>query len=301
MTSSYVPLQMSWDLYGEWGDQQALYRNVSEKNAQLEKRLENVIREDFERDLEAERRKTATLQDSVKESEKEYHKLKAQYDRLKRKALLGGGDSKEGNQSFNIQERQNDPGARMKQGMAFGAGIGGAGGLDVGAVVGNMEATGVQRTPIVNRTMAGGMPPGGGATWRQPQAPVARHAAQRQPFSAMDMRSFRTSASTARSEHSDSTAEVEGLVSQTGGRPRHGGRSNDQGQWPQQQRGVTAQTQSVRENVKRRTNVKEGGGTAAQRRRKLHACMRYERTKIWIRKNKKATREETRAPLAVGG
>lgn len=68
--------------------------------------------------------------------------LQAQYDRLKRKALLGG-DSKEGNQSFNIQERQNDAGARMKQGMAFGAGIGGAGGVDVGAVVGNMEATGV--------------------------------------------------------------------------------------------------------------------------------------------------------------
>lgn len=100
----------------------------------------------------------------------------------------------------------------------------------------------------MNRTMAGGMQPGGGATWRQPQAPVARHAAQRQPFSAMDMRSFRTSASTARSEHSDSTAEVEGLVNQTGGRSRHGGRSNDQGQWSgqQQQRGMTAQTQSSR-------------------------------------------------------
>ncbi len=36
----------------------------------------NFVGSDFERDLEAERRKTATLQDSVKESEKEYHKLK---------------------------------------------------------------------------------------------------------------------------------------------------------------------------------------------------------------------------------
>ncbi|KAI0356722.1 hypothetical protein OH77DRAFT_229696 [Trametes cingulata] len=124
----------------------------------------------------------------------------------------------------------------MKQGMAFGAGIGGGGGVDVGAVVGNMEAAGIQRTPIVNRTMAGGamgMQAGGGmAQWRQPQAPVARHAAQRQPFNAMmDQRSFRTSGSTARSEHSDSTTEVENLIAQTG--TRHGGRSNQGGgaQW----------------------------------------------------------------------
>ncbi|KAI9063378.1 hypothetical protein FKP32DRAFT_1572013 [Trametes sanguinea] len=78
-----------YQVHQEHSFQQALYRNVNEKNAQMEKRLENVIREangeislltnklsDLERDLEAERRKAATLQDSLKESEKEYHKLK---------------------------------------------------------------------------------------------------------------------------------------------------------------------------------------------------------------------------------
>ncbi|KAI0829396.1 hypothetical protein BC628DRAFT_1131096 [Trametes gibbosa] len=202
---------------------------------------------DLERDLDGERRKSAGMQDSLKESEKEYHKLKAQYDKLKRKALLGGGvGTKDGGtlplgaQSLNMQERHDENGARMKQGMVFGAGIGGAGGVDVGAVVGNMEATGIQRTPIVNRTM-GGMQPGGGATtWRQPQAPIPRHAAQRQPFSAMDQRSFRTSASTARSDRSDSTAEVEGLIAQTSG--RHGMRNNPHGQWAiPQQRAISAQ------------------------------------------------------------
>ncbi|KAH9853827.1 hypothetical protein C2E23DRAFT_96875 [Lenzites betulinus] len=248
-----------YQLHQEQSFQQALYRNVTEKNAQLEKRLENVIREangeislltnkltEMERDLEGERRKSASMQDSLKESEKEYHKLKTQYDKLKRKALLGGGvGGKDGSlplgaQSLNMQERHDENGARMKQGMAFGAGIGGAGGVDVGAVVGNMEATGIQRTPIVSRTM-GGMPPGNGATWRQPQAPIPRHAAQRQPFSAaMDQRSFRTSASTARSDHSDSTAEVEGLIAQTSG--RHASRNNMPGQWAMpQQRSMSAQ------------------------------------------------------------
>ncbi|KAI0366384.1 hypothetical protein BV20DRAFT_652995 [Pilatotrama ljubarskyi] len=239
-----------YQIHQEHSFQQALYRNVTEKNAQLEKRLENVIREangeislltnklsDLERDLEAERRKAATLHDSLKESEKEYQKLKTQYDKLKRKALLGGavggkdGSLPLGNQGLNIQERHDDASARMRQGIAFGGG----GGVDVGAVVGNMEAAGIQRTPIVNRTMAGGpigMQSGGGmAQWRQPQAPVARHAAQRHPFNTMDQRSFRTSGSTARSEHSDSTTEVENLIAHTGG--RHGGRSNQGGgaQW----------------------------------------------------------------------
>ncbi|CDO74092.1 hypothetical protein BN946_scf185043.g142 [Trametes cinnabarina] len=255
--------------------QQALYRNVSEKNAQMEKRLENVIREangeislltnklsDLERDLESERRKTATLQDSLKESEKEYHKLKAQYDKLKRKALLGGavtgkdGTIPLGNHALNATDRQDDA-TRMRQGMAFGTGVGGDRvGLDVGAVVGNMEAAGIQRTPIVNRSMAGGGPigmaPGGvgtNSTWRQPQAPVARHAhtGQRHPFNAMDQRSFRTSASTARSDHSDSTAEVENLVASTSG--RHGGRGTHgaNAQWAvPQQRGSTSQAAFAR-------------------------------------------------------
>ena len=73
--------------------------------------------------------------------------LQAQYDKLKRKALLGGavvgkdGVMPLGNQSIGMQERQEDPNARLKHGYA--AGIGGTVGLDVGAVVGNMEAAGV--------------------------------------------------------------------------------------------------------------------------------------------------------------
>ncbi|KAI0637757.1 hypothetical protein C8Q77DRAFT_387441 [Trametes polyzona] len=260
-----------YQIHQEQSFQQALYRNVTEKNAQLEKRLENVIREangeisllnnklsDLERDVESERRKTATLQDSLKENEKEYQKLKVQYDKLKRKALLsgtvGGKDGSLANQALNMQERPDDSAARLKQGMAFGGGIGGAVGVDVGAVVGNMEAAGIQRTPIVNRTTgsgAFGMQPGTNATWRQPQAPVARHPAQRQPFNAMDQRSFRRSASTARSDHSDSTgtADVEGLIAQTGG--RHAGRSNNP-QWSvPQQRMMAAQAGQSRGEKRR--------------------------------------------------
>ncbi|EJF63017.1 hypothetical protein BD309DRAFT_866934 [Dichomitus squalens] len=78
-----------YQLHQEYSFQQALYKNVTEKNAQLEKRLENVIREangeislltnkmsDMGREVETERRKSAGLQDSLKENEKEYHKLK---------------------------------------------------------------------------------------------------------------------------------------------------------------------------------------------------------------------------------
>ncbi|KAI0751306.1 hypothetical protein C8Q80DRAFT_565798 [Daedaleopsis nitida] len=214
----------------------------------MEKRLENVIREangeislltskmnELERDLDAERRKTANIQDSLKESEKEYHKLKAQYDKLKRKALLGGasvGGSKDGalqlgNQTLNMPDRHVDA-ARLKQGMTFGS-SNGMRGVDVGAVVGNMEAAGIQRTPIVNRTMTG-FPVGmqSGSAWRQPQSTThtrGRQPAQRHPFSTTDG-SFRTSVSTTRSDHSDSTAEVENLLAQTGApRGRHGNHS----------------------------------------------------------------------------
>ena len=81
----------------------------------------------------------------------------------------------------------------------------------------------IQRTPIVNRTMAGG-PIGGqsSGTWRQPQLPHTRgrSTAQRQPFSGMDG-SFRTSVSTTRSDRSDGTAEIENLLAQTGHTPRN--------------------------------------------------------------------------------
>jgi len=43
---------------------------------------------DLERDLDLERRKTRDLQETSRERDKEYQKLKAQYDKLKRRALL---------------------------------------------------------------------------------------------------------------------------------------------------------------------------------------------------------------------
>ncbi|KAM6495611.1 hypothetical protein JOM56_008317 [Amanita muscaria] len=68
--------------------QQAVLRNVGDKNAQLQKQLENVVREgkfyllftvkiaELERDLEIERRKNRELQDAARDRDKEYQKLK---------------------------------------------------------------------------------------------------------------------------------------------------------------------------------------------------------------------------------
>ncbi|OBZ71896.1 E3 ubiquitin-protein ligase CCNB1IP1 [Grifola frondosa] len=227
-----------YQVHQEHSFQQALYRNVNEKNAQLEKKLENVVREangeislltnkltQLERDLELERRKAASIQDTLKDREKEYQKLKTQYDKIKRKALLGpnavGGDPTLplGAMGNNVPERQTVDEAQNKfrGGMTFG-GFGGA--VDVGAAVGNMEATGIQRTPIVTRTMNMQQ----NTAWRQPQPAQARHNPQRQPFSAMD-RSFRTS--TTRSDQSDSTGEVERVLA--GHPPRHATRTNVDG------------------------------------------------------------------------
>ncbi|KAJ7638573.1 hypothetical protein FB45DRAFT_976707 [Roridomyces roridus] len=69
--------------------QQAVVRNINDKNAQLQKQLDNVVREangeinllsnknaELERDLELERRKVRDLQDAGRERDKEYQKLK---------------------------------------------------------------------------------------------------------------------------------------------------------------------------------------------------------------------------------
>ncbi|KAH9843692.1 uncharacterized protein C8Q71DRAFT_696526 [Rhodofomes roseus] len=81
-----------YQVHQEASFQHAVYRNVNEKNAQLQKQLDNVIREangeinlmnnkiaELERDLELERRKLSGLQDSLKERDKEYQKLKVLY------------------------------------------------------------------------------------------------------------------------------------------------------------------------------------------------------------------------------
>lgn len=117
---------------------------------------------ELERDLELDRRKMRDLQDAARDRDKEYQKLKvcstlrlaedrvltcctqAHYDKLKRKALLGGANEQEaagmGRKGNGSLERQTlgDHVNRMHN-----AGLGGAGSVDVGALVGGMEATGV--------------------------------------------------------------------------------------------------------------------------------------------------------------
>ncbi|TFY59872.1 hypothetical protein EVJ58_g5507 [Rhodofomes roseus] len=111
--------------------------------------MNNKIAE-LERDLELERRKLSGLQDSLKERDKEYQKLKAQYDKIKRKALLapnvvGGDNVVPGTANGpHVGERHvlNDQANKLRPGGVFGAG------LDVGAVVGDMEAHGVSFLPF---------------------------------------------------------------------------------------------------------------------------------------------------------
>ncbi|KAG2370063.1 hypothetical protein BDR07DRAFT_1347227 [Suillus spraguei] len=78
-----------YQVHQENSFQQAVIRNLNDKQAQLQKQLDNVIREangeinllsnkvaELERDMELERRKVHELQDSSREREKEYQKLK---------------------------------------------------------------------------------------------------------------------------------------------------------------------------------------------------------------------------------
>ncbi|KAI0921955.1 hypothetical protein AcW2_006780 [Taiwanofungus camphoratus] len=153
-----------YQVHQEHSFQHAVYRNLNEKNAQLQKQLENVIREangeinllnnkvsQLERDLELERRNLASHQDSLRERDKEYQKLKTQYDKIKRKALLApnvvGGDSAipliNENPANHTGERSalDEHLNKMRQGMPFGTTLGA---VDVGAVVGDMEANSVR-------------------------------------------------------------------------------------------------------------------------------------------------------------
>ncbi|KAI0734980.1 hypothetical protein C8Q72DRAFT_335270 [Fomitopsis betulina] len=101
----------------------------------------------------------------------------------------------------------------------FGPGLGA---VDMGTVVGDMEAHGIQRTPIVNRVT---VQPGSG--WRQPGT-AQRHQPQRQPFSANAVageRPFRKSTTTP-----DSVTSVENLLTGSG---RSSGRTaNNMHAWP---------------------------------------------------------------------
>ncbi|KAI9447768.1 hypothetical protein H4582DRAFT_1802325 [Lactarius indigo] len=78
-----------YQIHQENSFQHAVVRSVNDKNAQLQKQLENLVREadseinllsgklsDLERDLDLERRKNRDLQESSRERDKEYQKLK---------------------------------------------------------------------------------------------------------------------------------------------------------------------------------------------------------------------------------
>ncbi|KAG2339875.1 hypothetical protein BDR05DRAFT_991811 [Suillus weaverae] len=84
--------------------------------------------------MELERRKVHELQDSSREREKEYQKLKAQYDKAKRKSLLAPSTAPPGQGvgGVNMFDRPQDD---HNKGRA---------GVDIGAVIGGMDANGVQ-------------------------------------------------------------------------------------------------------------------------------------------------------------
>ncbi|CAK5262950.1 unnamed protein product [Mycena citricolor] len=205
-----------YQIHQEISFQQAVVRSVNDKNAQLQKQLENVVREangeisllsnknavpELQRDLELERRKVRDLQEAARERDKEYQKLKvlvavesksnsantgmqAQHDKIKRKALLAPGAGP--------QMSPNEEQLKLK---AFG---------DGGMVS--------QRTPLVTRS---------GASWGQGhqqqqglQVPRSARRVQthRQPFAAGDRVHASNQSYSNASDRSTSSNEVENML-----------------------------------------------------------------------------------------
>ncbi|KAG6832885.1 hypothetical protein H0H92_004769 [Tricholoma furcatifolium] len=169
-----------------------------------------------------ERRKIRELQDTSKEGEKEYQKLKVQLDRFKRKALLAPHSN--GPDSFQAYgNNPSDDQNRTQQQRPFGAGIN-MNNTNMGAVIDGMETNGIQRTPLANRTASFVPPPMAGIpqqgnTWVQ-QPPPQRKRQQklhRQPFAGPTDLSYRST-----TEQSDSANEVENLLSHQSNRGHSG-------------------------------------------------------------------------------
>jgi len=157
-----------YQIHQENSYQHSVLKYANEKNAQLQKQLDNVIREAngelnllnnkihaLERDVELEKRKNRDLQEASRERDKEYQKLKAQYDRMKRKALLGTN-----NFNQHPPPELNPPGANLQTGSLGVENMGdrtrsfttiGGGTGNINSVVGDMEANKMQRTPLVSR------------------------------------------------------------------------------------------------------------------------------------------------------
>jgi len=180
-----------------------------------------------------ERRKNRDLQDTSRERDKEYQKLKAQHDRIKRKALLAptttGQDASltfGGNVNHTIgRQTHEDQHIKGRTGVNFGNNNT----VDLGAVIGGMEANGIQRTPIVNRTIGAPFAAQQNSAWAQPQNTQGqvptRNQAKRQPFSAVHNSHFRSNTV---SDRSDSANEVEDMLVNSRPPVR---RSSGQGGW----------------------------------------------------------------------
>ncbi|KIL00015.1 hypothetical protein PAXRUDRAFT_130836, partial [Paxillus rubicundulus Ve08.2h10] len=176
---------------------------------------------ELDRDLELERRKVRELQDASREREKEYQKLKAQHDKVKRKALL----APDAPRAVALPGHGINPFHRALSNQTRTAGE-----VDIGGVVGGMEAIGIQRTPLVNRTMLGsfGMQQGHPRSHAPQSNPPTRTASvQRHPLNTGD-RSFRANSI---SDRSDSANEVENILLPQSVRGRHPGISPGSSGW----------------------------------------------------------------------
>lgn len=174
--------------------QQAVLKSVNDKSAQVQKQLDSVIREanselavlndkirGLERDLELERRKNREQHEQLRERDKEYARLKSQYDQLKRKALLApealsAAATETANEGMNT--RQDEP-SRPRQ---VAPGLAGFASLSVNDVVNNMEVGGLQRTPLrayANNTTSGWQAPGHATLSKSGRAQVAAQGSHR--------------------------------------------------------------------------------------------------------------------------
>ncbi|KZS98058.1 hypothetical protein SISNIDRAFT_547067 [Sistotremastrum niveocremeum HHB9708] len=167
-----------YQIHQENSYQQALVRSVNDRVAQLQKQLENVVREAnseiglmnskisgalslicmyaperhcpaTERDLENERRRNREYQEALRDKDKEYQKLKNQHDKIKRKALLGPSNNENVPlQGFHSSMNQQQFGDRnhLEPGLTLQTRNyqGGINTLD--EVVGGMEAQGANST-----------------------------------------------------------------------------------------------------------------------------------------------------------
>ncbi|KAG6334385.1 hypothetical protein ID866_4706, partial [Astraeus odoratus] len=156
---------------------------------------------ELERELEIERRKVHELQDASREREKEYQKLKAQHDQMKRKALLVPDTARA---TMQVASGLNPIGRTQPDNAMVTRQTSGS--VDVGAVLGGMEASGIQRTPLVNRTVPTSF--GGQAhTWSNSRARIPSSSGP-QRLNPCD-RSFKENSV---SDRSESVNEVENML-----------------------------------------------------------------------------------------